>query len=646
MTPTPSPGSPSAQASALLERYDLYDSDETTGRVILHDPAGLDRHERAIDAFVDDVGAQHPEWEVRGEPGALSEINAAGTIGYLDLTIADHRLDQSSAQAAADALRGLTPDSAGFEVLIDGDIATPAGGGPSEGIGVLVAALVLFVAFGSLMAMVVPVAVAIVGALTGVSALQLAAHVVDMSSAATPLAVMIAIGVGIDYALLVVTRYREELDAGASPKDAVATAYDTAGRSVAFAGVTVVLAVLGLLLMTMPLVSGIAVGSALAVLLTMLAALTLMPAILAVLGRAIDKISLPRRGRHAAPASGADGWIRWSHWVQRHRWLALVGSLVVLALLSLPTLSMRLGFDNASALPASFEQRQAHDLVEREFGPGHNAALVVAVDARGAARGLDERALSRLEKRISAVPGVASTGGAFASEDGEVGAIIVIPASAEDAPETVELVHNLRDETLPALSEDTGVQAEVTGTTAAEVDYADYTLDRLPVFVGVVLAVAFVLLLVVFRSILVPLKAVAANVLSIGAAFGALVAIVQWGWLERALGFERAMPITAWVPMMMMMAVVFGLSMDYEVFLLSRMKEAYDDTGDKSAAVTTGLAQTGRVITAAALIMISVFGGFVLGVHPIWPCSVWGWPCRCSSTPPWCGWCWCRRRWS
>ncbi|XVX20128.1 MMPL family transporter [Actinomycetota bacterium] len=601
------PDAPSSAATELLERHGLSDDEGHGGQVVLESAGGLAAHDDKLHRFVDDITREHPDWELRSDDKAtgLSGVSADGRIGYLDVTIPE----SEDPAAAGEALRDLAPKSEGLSTAYLGDIAPAAGGGPGEGIGILAAVVILLIAFGSVLGMAVPIVVAIFGAITGVMALSLSAHLVEMSSAATPLAAMLGVGVGIDYSLLVVTRYREALAEGMTPREAVSHSMDTAGRSVLFAGVTVVIAVLGLLIMDMPLVSGIAIGAALAIALTMLAALTLLPAVLSLVGRHIDRFAVP--GRHGV-TDGEHGFFeRWSRAVQRRPWAAAIGSLGMLLVLAIPALDLRLGFDDASSLPQSTTQRQAYDRMTEGFGPGVHGPLFVAVDGEDAGAGELDEALPGLRSSLEQTQGVASVEGPFPSEDGEAAVAIVTPTTAPDAQETADLVHRLRDQTLPS-SLDGGVSADVTGTTAAVIDYAEHTMDKLPLFVGVVLALAFVLLMAVFRSILVPLKAVVMNLLSIAASFGVVVAIVQWGWLGGLFGFEKPIAVTAWVPMMLV-AVVFGLSMDYEVFLLGRIREFYDRGMDNGTAVARGLAHTGRVITAAAAIMVCVFGGFVLG---------------------------------
>ncbi|GAB4078422.1 MMPL family transporter [Nostocoides australiense] len=603
------PGAPSAKASAFLADHGLDDGEATTAQIVLHDSAGLAAHQGAITSYARHLSAEHPTWEIRpgpGEAGALSEISADGTIGYLDVTVAEDTLGDAAKESAASAITDAAPKAPGLSVEYAGEIFPEPSSGPGESLGMLAAVVILLIAFGSLLAMALPLVIAAFGAGTGVMALGLAGHLIELPGAAGALAMMLAIGVGIDYSLLVVTRYRERLAAGRAPREAVMESMETAGHSVLVAGATVVVAILGLLVMNMPMVNGIAVGAALAIAMTMLAALTLLPALLVTVGKRIDKFGLPHRGRARDGHGGA--FTRWANWVQRHPWGATIASLVALVALALPALDMRLGFADDGSSPTSTTQRRAFDLLSEGFGAGTHGPLVLAIDTAAVTGPAEQDALGAMGSRLEQVPGVDRVEGPFPSADGEAAAAIVVPATGPGDVATEDLVHRLRDDVLPGAA----LPAEVTGTTAAAVDFADYTRERLPVFVAVVLGLAFLLLARTYRSLVVPAKAVLMNLLSIGAAFGVVVAVVQWGWGAELLGFENPGPVTAWVPMMLV-AVVFGLSMDYEVFLLSRIKEYVDRGHDNTEAVTLGLARTGRVITAAAATMVCVFGGFVLG---------------------------------
>jgi putative drug exporter of the RND superfamily len=481
----------------------------------------------------------------------------------------------------------------------------------SEIIGILAAVVILLIAFGSVLATVVPIAVALAGIAVGLPIIGLLTHVYPLQSFSTTLATMIGIGVGIDYALFVVTRYRQALQAGHDPETAVVTAIDTSGRAVVFAGMTVIIALLGMLAIGLAFISGLGMGAASVVAVTVLAAVTLLPAILGFVGTNIDRLSLP--WVHHEATDRVTVWHRWSRFVQRHSWpLALVGLLVMLVL-SAPVLSMRLGFGDAGNNPTSSQSRQAYDLLSEGFGPGFNGPFVLAVDLPGHN---DAGVLTALGTAVAQTPDVATVTPAITSPSGSTAVIRVYPETAPQDEATSNLLTRLRDDVIPKAVAGTGAQVYVGGFAATADDFAALLAARLPVFIGVVLLLSFLLLMVVFRSLLVPLKAAIMNLLSVGAAYGVVVAIFQWGWGKDLVGVAKEGPIQAFMPMMMF-AILFGLSMDYEVFLLSRIREEYLRSGDNATAVADGLSATARVITAAAAIMCTFFLSFVLGDNVI-----------------------------
>jgi RND superfamily putative drug exporter len=430
-----------------------------------------------------------------------------------------------------------------------------------------------------------------------------------MPSFTTAAVAMVGIGVGIDYALFLVTRYREGLHSGLDPEAAVVRSVDTSGRAVLFAGTTVLISILGLLLIGQSVIRGVAIAIAIGVAMTMVASVTLLPALLGFVGRNIDRLGLPHRRR--AETSGHESvWYRWSRVLQRRPWPALVVGFVILLTLAVPTVAMRLGFSDAGNRPTSDTTRQAYDLLSKGFGPGFNGPLLLAAETRGGSSDLP--VLQRLSTELSRTPGIAFATAPQANDAGTAAIMQVFPTTAPQDEATANLASRLRDQILPSATAGTGLHVLVGGVTAAADDYASYTESRLPVFIGAVLILSFLLLMAVFRSLLVPLKAVVMNLLSIGAAYGVVVAVFQWGWGASLFGVGKAGPIEAWAPIMMF-AIVFGLSMDYEVFLLSRIKEEYDRNHDNATAVADGLAITARVITAAAAIMVCVFGSFVFG---------------------------------
>ncbi len=537
------------------------------------------------------------------------QVARNGKIAYAEVNFADRSGEELT--DAGKEIKQLAEkiDVPGLTVEFGGDVfADPQVGGASEGIGIAAAMIILLIAFGSVLAMGLPIGTALFGIGTGIAIVLTVRTVVDMPDFTTAAVAMVGLGVGIDYALFIVTRYRENLAAGLDPERSVARAIDTAGRAVLFAGTTVVISVLGLLLMKTSIMRGVAIGISIGVLTTMLASVTLLPALLGFVGRNIDKLGLPHR-KHPEGTVKESGWVRWSHLIQRRPWPAAIIGLAVLLLLAVPLLSMRLGFTDAGNRPTSDTTRRAYDLMADGFGPGFNGPLLLA--ARTPQGPADLATLQQLSDRLNQTKGVAFATPPQVNEQGDVAVMQVFPTTDPQAEATADLVNRLRDDVVPSVTNGQ-VAVKVGGLTAAADDFASYTAARLPIFMGAVLILSFLLLMVVFRSLLVPLKAVIMNLLSIGAAYGVVVAVFQWGWGASLIGVGREAPVEAWAPVFIF-AIVFGLSMDYEVFLLSRIREEYDRTGDNATAVADGLALTARVITAAALIMFFVFGSFVLG---------------------------------
>jgi putative drug exporter of the RND superfamily len=481
--------------------------------------------------------------------------------------------------------------------------------GPSEGIGIGAAIVIMLVAFGSVVAMGLPILTALAGVGAGYGVVALISHLLIDPSFGPELMAMIGLGVGIDYALFLVTRYRHGLGEGLAPRDAVIQAMSTAGRAVLLAGTTVIISLLGLFLIGQQYLDGLAVGTILAVLAVMGAALSLLPAMLGFSGRAIDRLHLPAPFLRS-PVAGRGFWWRWSRTVQRRPVLCGSAALLVLAVLAIPLFSMRLAFTDAGNDPASLTTRQAYDLISSGFGPGFNGPLVLAAELPGGTSG--RASLAALDHRLAAVPGVAAVLPPSYNRVGDTAVILAYPATAPQAAATASLVRHLRSTVIPRATAGTGLTVLVGGETAAGIDASSYLSQRLPLVIGAVILVSFVMLMVVLRSVVVPVKAAVMNLLSTGAAYGAIVAVYQWGWLAPVFAVSRTGPIDPWIPLMMF-TITFGLSMDYEVFLLSRIQEEWRRHGDASAAVADGLAATGRVITAAAAIMVCVFGSFVVG---------------------------------
>jgi RND superfamily putative drug exporter len=481
--------------------------------------------------------------------------------------------------------------------------------GSSEGIGILAAIIILLVAFGSVIAMGLPIVTALFGIAISFGILDFLSRGLTVPTFGSELAAMIGIGVGIDYALFVVTRYRTGLQDGLSPEQAVVASLETSGRAVLFAGCTVVISLLGMFILGLAFIYGLALGAIGAVVLVMGGALTLLPALLGFSGLAIDRFHVPHfRSRETTEARETLAW-RWSRVVQRRPLVAGGAALGILVVLAIPLFSMHLAFtDSGNDLP-SLTTRRAYDLLARGFGPGSNGPLIVAVDL------VDARSTSvvnELQARLAQTPGVQFAVPAQYNAARDAAVMVVIPTTSPQDLRTQQLVNRIRQDVVPAVTLGTGARALVTGATAASVDSSNHLSKRLPyVIVGVVI-LSFVLLMAVFRSVAVPLKAAIMNLLSVGAAYGVIVAVFQWGWLGSVVGIGKTGPIDPWVPLMMF-TILFGLSMDYEVFLLSRVREEWLRSGDNATAVADGLASTARVITAAAAIMVCVFGSFVLG---------------------------------
>jgi len=510
------------------------------------------------------------------------------------------------------------PADAGFQVEAGGDLFFALGEaetGPGELVGLLIAMIVLLVAFGSVIAMGLPIGMALFGLAVGVSSMSLVAYLVEVPSWAPQIGSMVGLGVGIDYALFLVTRHREFLARGLDVADAAGRAVATAGQAVIFAGGTVVIAILGLAVAGVPFMTAAGVAISVIVLLMVVASVTLLPAFLGVAGTRIDRFSIHRRN---ASATAGQGWQRWGRHVADHAWTYAISVTALLLVLTAPVLSLNLGFPDDGTQPTSQTERRAYDLMADGFGPGINGPLVIAVDLGGDGAGDgagDGTIVDSLATVIAADAGIASVGPARVDSDAGIATIVALPRTAPQDDATFETVQRLRADVFPTVLDASPASAYIGGNTASFGDVAGRVSDRLPVFIGAVIVLSFLLLMLVFRSVLVPLKAALLNLLSIGASYGVLVAVFQWGWGKDLIGLEATVPVVSFIPMFLF-AILFGLSMDYEVFLLSRVREHYVETGDNDAAVVHGLATTARVITSAALIMISVFGGFVLGSDP------------------------------
>jgi RND superfamily putative drug exporter len=554
-------------------------------------------------------------------PAGAHQISADGHIAYVQVQFDE--LAGNLPQAAINKVITTAQSFAapGYHVALGGQaISLVAGGKPgsSEGIGILAAIIIMLLAFGSVVAMGLPIITALFGIAIAFAVLDVLSHVITTPTFAPEMMAMIGLGVGIDYALFIVTRYRQGLAEGRNPRQAASVSLATSGRSVVFAGTTVILSLLGLFILQLPFMRGLAVGAIAAVVLVMAAAVTLLPAMLGFSGSAIDKLQVPGLRQSAAEPSERGFWYRWSRTVQRHPIIAGGAALLCLLVLIIPFFSMRLAFTDAGNDPPSSTTRQAFDALASGFGPGFNGPLIVAASVPDG----QKAAVEALRAKVASTPGVVFATPPQFSASGHDAVIIAYPATSPQAAQTEAIVHTLRNVTIPAARAGTGMAAYVGGETAGSVDASAYLSSRLVWVIAVVLLLAFLLLMAVFRSLAIPVKAVIVNMLSVGAAYGVIVAVFQWGWLGSVIGIGATGPIDPWIPLMMF-TILFGLSMDYEVFLLSRIREEWRRTGDNSSAVADGLAKTARVITAAAAIMVCVFGSFVIG-DPLHVLKVFG----------------------
>jgi putative drug exporter of the RND superfamily len=479
--------------------------------------------------------------------------------------------------------------------------------GSATALGLAAAIVVLLITFGSVVAMGLPIVTALLGLGTAFGLIALASHVIGMPDFASELAAMIGLGVGIDYALFIVTRFRENRRGGDDVPSATVVAMDTAGRAVLFAGCTVIIALLGMLVLGVSFLSGLAISSAIAVLLTLIAALTALPALLSRLGERVGKRRVTSAGETAG-AAGAGFWARWARLIRRHPWPAAIAGLAIMLVIATPALSMRMDLSDAGNDPAGSTTRRAYDLLAEGFGKGFNGPLAVVVQLPRAG---DQPALRSIGTALRGTADVASVSAPTISPRGLTAVYQVFPDSAPQDGATGNLVTALRDTVLPPVAHGTGAAILVGGVTASGIDFTHVLAAKLPLFIAVVVGLAALLLLVVFRSLVIPVQAALMNLLSIGAALGVTVAVFQYGWLGGVFGVAPG-PIDPWLPVMLF-AIVFGLSMDYEVFLVSRIHEEWLRRRDPSRAVVEGVATTGRVITAAATIMVCVFLAFVFG---------------------------------
>jgi RND superfamily putative drug exporter len=600
------PGSQSKQASDLTQRaFKGYSGQEIY--VVWKDPQGAQSP-----AAKQQMNKFFAQAETVPHVGKHAEIRVSedGKIATttLPLNVPGWEVKKEQGEELIDAADASAGN--GLQVELGGEPIYAAQGSTSpEGIGFLAAAIVLLIAFGSLVAAGLPLAIALFG--LGISSgglIVLLANVIDVPNWTTAVSGLIGIGVGIDYALLVLTRFRSALKSGKDRHDAVVEAVTTAGRSVIIAGSTVVIAVLGLFLTGLPYMYGVAISASLAVLVVMVASITLLPALLSYLGPRVDRLRIPILGRRLDKVEG-DGdspAARWSHAVQRHPWFAAITATAILLALAAPALGMRLGFPDAGNDKEGTMTRQAYDLISEGFGPGANGPLVIAAETPGPEA---HAAIVKLASQLRGEEGVDHVPAPEFNEDGSAAIITVIPTTSPQDEATQNLVDHIRT-LMPETLSGSGAVAYLGGVTPALEDQSEYITERMPIFIVGVLGLSFLLLLVAFHAPLVSLKAGIMNLLSVSAAYGVMTLVAQGGAVGNLIGIDHEVPIAPFMPVMMF-AILFGLSMDYEVFLVSRIREEYLRDGDTRRAVADGLAKTARVITAAAAIMVVVFLAFV-----------------------------------
>ena len=609
------PGADSQKAFDLLEDRFPAQSGETA-TIVFQSDSGIASQEAQIKALLDAVATMPHVGAINGSPLTNPEnINADGTIGFAIV-----QFDKISADIPAKDIDTYitTVDAAATDSLrieqggpvVEWGEAEEFGG--ETFIALAAAAVVLIIAFGSVIAMGLPLLTALAGLAAGFFGVFLITNFFDIATFTPATAAMIGLGVGIDYSLFIVTRFREGLHKGLSVEESVARAMDTAGRAVLFAGIVVVIAVVGLVAAQLPFMTAYAMAVALVVGFTIIVAITLLPAFLGFTGRRIDKWGI-KRFQQTASDPGVTFGTRIGRRIQRQPVIFAVSATALLLALAAPVLDINLGFTDAGSLSTNTHARRAYDLLAEGFGPGFNNPFLVAVEGEGQ---LDQAKLSELVTAIRNEPGVVQVNEPFINEAGDVAVIQIIPAMAMADDAAVDLVKNLRDSTIPPVMEGSGSEAYVGGFAASYVDVSEIMIDRTPLFFLIVVGLSFLLLSVVFRSVVIALKAAIMNLLSIAAAFGVVVAIFQWGWLGGVIGVEDTQPILVFMPMFLF-SILFGLSMDYEVFLLSRIREAWVHGKSTPDAVVEGLGVTARVITAAAAIMVVVFLSFVLSPDPI-----------------------------
>jgi RND superfamily putative drug exporter len=560
-------------------------------------------------------------YDASGNLVSLTNVNhPSDTVGFIIVTFDKQAQNISSTEAKLFVHTATQNSSANLRVAVTGQLAEFANNQSftSAGLGILLALIVLLLVFGSVFAALLPIVSALFALGTAIGIIGALSHLLKMAQFAPELVLLIGLGVGVDYALFIVTRHRQGLVAGRDTEGSIINAVNTSGRAVLFAGIIVCIALLGMFALGVSFLYGLAVAAAIGVLFTMVAALTLLPALLGFIGPKVmsrsQKRNLATNGPRIVGADSKGFWPRWADLVQKRSIISAAGALVVVVVLVLPFFSLRLGSADQGTDPAGTTTRQAFDLLAKGFGPGFSGPLLLVAKTDTPAA---QEVMKTVGTDISSQPGVQKVVGPTVvpspTEPGvDVAFLTVYPTTAPQAAATTNLINHLRSTTIPKAVGTSGVSVLVGGTTATFIDFAHVLSAKLPLFIGLVVVLAFILLAIVFRSFVIPLTAAIMNLLSIGAAFGILVAVFQWGYAGSLIGLNGTSPVEAFLPVMLF-AILFGLSMDYQVFLVSRMHEEYIKSGDNRIAVRNGLAATGKTITAAALIMILVFGSFILG---------------------------------
>ncbi|WP_457028986.1 MMPL family transporter [Kitasatospora sp. P5_F3] len=612
------PGIESQQAQELLEAQ-FPAAAGGVARVVFAAPEGGTLAGPAAGAAIATglrTAAQLPGVVAVSDPARGGAISADGRIGYADVRfgVAADEVPQTAKDALAEAMAPAR--DAGLQVEFGGSAMQPKTevGGPAEVVGVVLAFVVLALALGSLVAAGLPLLTAAVGVLIGVLGVQFVSRFLEMTNTATVLALMIGLAVGIDYALFIISRHREQLaDPEADLDDSIARAVATAGSSVVFAGATVIIALAALAVTGIPFLTVMGLAAAGTVLLAVLIAVSLVPAVLSLLGERLrPRVRQPRPGR--TPARPGTWSLAWARTVTRRPLVVLLVGVVGLIALALPARDLRLGLPSYASQPADSTQHRSYDLLTDGFGPGFNATLAAVVDTSGIAADQRDATVRELGRTLAADPGVAAVAPPVTNPGGGLAVIAVVPRTGPDAQATTDLVHRLR-ENAPAVDR-TGGTLYIAGATAAGIDVSHKLSDALPLFVAIIVILALILLTIAFRSLLIPVKAALGFLLSIAASLGVTVWVFQNGHLNGLLDIPSAGPVTAFLPVLLI-GVLFGLAMDYEVFLVSRMREHHEQTEDAAAAIIHGVARSGRVVSAAALIMVAVFGGFIFNHDPI-----------------------------